>query len=105
MHAQPRTLGGKSIVRLERERAEQERAPEWVRAVFGVAQPDHEDRATVRTIGAPAGQVGIECEVVGPTSAVGRTVYVLIPAEQVLAVLKLCKRAAAEQRARPLAAS
>jgi hypothetical protein len=46
----------------------------------------------------------IECEAVGPKSARGRTVYVHVPAEQVVALLRLTRQSAAAQRSTPLAA-
>lgn len=55
-----------------------------------------------KDIGVPAGEVGFECEVVQPQSGRYKTVYVHIPAEQVLALLKLCRYAAAQQRSKAM---
>lgn len=102
MIVQPRTQRGKSLVRLADEQREADQAPAWIKATFGSGIVDHEDLATLKTLGTKPDEVALECEVVSPDSGRWRTVYLHVPPEQILALLKLCRRAAAAQRAKAL---
>lgn len=100
MLAQPRTNAGPSHARIDAETAERAADPTWVQNIFGtyVYGDDPENRATVRSMGSDRGTVCFEAEIVQPKSGQYRTVHVYVPAEQVLALLKLCRGAAAAQR-------
>jgi hypothetical protein len=85
--------------RQDEERAERESAPEWLKAIFGGGSAvDHEDRESIKSIASEAGTVCFEAELVQPKSSRFRTVWVYVPPEQVLALLKMCREAASEQR-------
>lgn len=100
MIAQPRCAWShKSHARINAEQAERESTPEWIKAIFGTGSPNLEDMETVLALGAPAGELFFECELVDPPSGRYKAVYVHVPPEQVLALLKLCRDAASEQRA------
>lgn len=100
MLVQPRTvINRKSKARLFREQSERAQSPQWIKDLFGTAEPSPEDLETILASGTPAGHIIFECEVVDPPSARYRTVDVHIPPEQVLALLRLCRDAAREQRA------
>jgi hypothetical protein len=47
----------------------------------------------------------IECEVIAPPSAAGRTVFVHVPPEQVLGILRAARDVAAWQRSTPESSS
>lgn len=104
MIVQPRTRAGRSHARINADKAEKESAPEWTKAIFGTYAygEDPENLETITDIGVPAGEVGFECEIVQPKSGRYRTVWVHVPPEQVLALLKLCKHAAAAQRSKAM---
>lgn len=103
MMVQPKCAwSGKSRARMEDEIAEREQAPTWVKEIFGVGSIDQADAETIKGLAVPRGEVGFECEVVQPKSGRFRTVYVHIPPQQVLALLKMCREAASEQRAKAL---
>lgn len=102
MIAEPRTSWGKSLTQHALEQEEREQAPDWVKDIFGVGRVPDDVRETIQGSVLHAGDIWLECEIVQPNSTKGRAVTVHIPPEQVLAVLKLCKQAAAEQRAKAL---
>lgn len=104
MMVQPRTRAGRSHAQISAEKVERKSAPEWIKGVFGtfVYGADPENLETIKDIGVPAGEVGFECEIVQPKSGRYRTVWVHVPPEQVLALLKLCRDAAAEQRSKAM---
>lgn len=104
MIAQPRTWAGRSHAQIDAKKAEKESAPEWVKEIFGTYSygEDPENKETIKEIGAPAGEVWFEAEIVQPKSGRYRTVWVHVPPEQVLALLKLCRDAAAEQRSKAM---
>lgn len=96
MVIEPRTRMGKTV-QAQRE----EKPPFWdlFNPNSDPPKPDEELLASLRGEQYDGeGGVYFECEVVAPKSSLGRTVDVHIPAEQILAVLKLCRYAAAEQR-------
>jgi hypothetical protein len=105
MIAQPRTWAGRSHAQINAAKAEKEAAPEWSKEIFGtyVYGEDPENLETIKDIGAPVGEVCFEAEIVQPKSGRYRSVWVHVPPEQVLALLKLCRHAAAEQREKPMA--
>lgn len=100
MLAQPRTQQGPSHARIDAETAERAADPSWMKNVFGtlVYGDNPENRETIRSVGTDRGTVCFEAEVVHPKSGQYRAVYVHVPAEQVLALLKMCRHAAAAQR-------
>jgi hypothetical protein len=60
------------------------------------------DPETIKVLPSDTGELVIECEIVGPKSMTGRTVYVRVPSEQLPAVLKAARRTAIQARSRPL---
>lgn len=100
MIVEPRTHAGRSHARIDAEKDEREAAPEWSKNLFGtfVYGDNHENRETITHIGSEPGTVCFEAEIVQPKSGRYRTVWVYVPEEQVLALLKMCRHAAAAQR-------
>lgn len=95
----------KSMAQHEVEQAERDRLPGVLRDLFGSGRIPDEYRESVKNTAGLPGEVWIECEVVDPQSGRWRTCDFRIRREQVVAVLRLCREAAAEQRSKPIAAS
>jgi hypothetical protein len=102
MIVEPRTNRGRSVTRLEVEQAERGAAPAWLRAIFGDGRIPDEDRETLMYDAGLRGEVWLEGEIVDPASGRWRTCHVRIRQEQVLAVLKRCREAAAEIRSQAM---
>lgn len=103
MIVEPRlAMTSKSIPQHEAEQAERDAAPAIIRDLFGSGRIPDEWRESVKPIAGLPGEVWIEGEVVDPASGRWRTVAIRVRAEQVLSVLRLCRDAAATQRAKAM---